>query len=320
MPSVSATLAVDLGGTHMRCAVVSPDGQVLDRDEQPTPHDAGSDALVALMRAVSDQNSCDGCVVGVPGRVDYRSGQLEYAPNLPRGWVASLNEAALSSAVGLPVAVANDADLAAVGEATHGAGREFSDVAYLTVSTGIGAGVVLGGLLVHGRRSLAEIGHTVIDADRLAAGGPATLEELGSGTALGRSAVAAGLGTVGADVVAAVARGDQRAMTAWAELVAVLAVGITNLAWLFTPEVIVIGGGLGLVGDVLLSPLRSAIAADGPPAIEPGISIVAAALGDDAGLVGAAGWHRAFVPEAAGRSIDAATKDATDRAPEEETK
>ena len=213
--------------------------------------------------------------------------------------------------------MANDADLAAVGEATHGAGRDFSDVAYLTVSTGIGAGVVLGGLLVHGRRSLAEVGHTVIDADRLAAGRPATLEELGSGTALGRSAVAAGLGTVGADVVAAVARGDQRAMTAWAELVAVLAVGVSNLAWLFTPEVIVIGGGLGLVGDVLLAPLRSAVAADGPPAINPGISIVAAALGDDAGLVGAAGWHRAFVPEAAGRSIEEASDDAGDHAASE---
>ncbi|GAC1539200.1 MAG: ROK family protein [Acidimicrobiales bacterium] len=313
---MSATLAIDLGGTHMRCAVVSSDGHVRDRDERPTPHDAGPGALINMMQVVSGRNACDRCVVGVPGRVDYRSGRLEHAPNLGPGWVAGLNEADLSSAVGIPVAVANDADLAAVGEAAHGAGREYSDVAYLTVSTGIGAGVVLGGLLVHGRRSLAEIGHTVIDADRLAAGRPATLEELGSGTALGRSAVAAGIGTVGADVVAAVRRGDRRATVAWAELVAVLAVGVTNLAWLFSPEVIVIGGGLGLVGDVLLSPLRTAVITDGPPAIDPGISIVAAALGDDAGLVGAAGWHRAFVPEAAGRPVDRASGQAAGGGPE----
>jgi glucokinase len=297
------TLAVDLGGTHMRCARVLADGTIEDRRIQPTPHDgSGTDVLVALLRDVATAAPCQAAVIGVPGRVDYRGGRLEYAPNLPPGWAANLSEAILSAAVGLPTSLANDADLAAVGEAYWGAGRQFSDVVYLTISTGIGAGVVLAGRLVHGRRSLAEIGHTIIALDRQRSGQPATLEELASGTALGRAAAAAGLGPLGADVTAAVASGNPAATTVWDNLVSAAAAGLVNAAWLFSPEVIVVGGGLGLIGDVLLDPLRAAVTQLGPPAVDPPIQVVAAALGDDAGLAGAAGWGRAFRPDAAGRS------------------
>lgn len=302
--AVAPTLGVDLGGTHMRCAVVEPDGAIRDRQERPTPHDGtGIEALVELMGTVGDMARCSSAVIGVPGRVDYRRGALEHAPNLPHGWVAGLTEPALGEILGLPVALANDADLAAVGEASFGGGREYCDVVYLTISTGIGAGVVVGGLLVHGRRSLAEVGHEIIDLSRLRAGQPATLEELASGTALGQQARAAGIGPLGADVVAAVEAGSPQAQGIWEDLVAAAAVGVVDVAWAFSPEVVVIGGGLGLVGDVLLDPLREAVGRLGPPAVEPPIAIVAATLGDDAGLVGAAGWHRAFVPEAAGRSV-----------------
>jgi len=296
------TLAVDLGGTHMRCARVLGDGTIDDRQVRPTPHDGtGTEVLLALVRDVAAGAACQAAVIGVPGRVDYRGGRLEHAPNLPPGWTQDLSEAALTAALGLPASLANDADLAAVGEAYWGAGRGFSDVVYLTISTGVGAGVVLSGGLVHGRRSLAEIGHTIIALDRQRAGHPSTLEELASGTALGRAAIAAGLGPLGADVTAAAAAGDQAAIAVWADLVSAAAVGLVNAAWLFSPEVIVVGGGLGLVGDVLLDPLRAAVAELGPPAVDPLIQVVPAALGDDAGLAGAAGWHRAFRPDAAGR-------------------
>ena len=300
------TLAVDLGGTNMRCAVVGNGGAVRDRREIPTPHDGtGAAALVDLMSSVLSDSACARAVVGVPGRVNYRLGTLEHAPNLPAGWLPALTEAGLATAVGIPVALANDADLAAVGEATLGAGRPFADVAYLTISTGVGAGVVLGGLLVHGRRSLAELGHTVIALDRLGAGRPATLEELASGSALSRLAIAAGVGESGRDVVAGMEAGDAEATAIWADVVAAAAVGVVNLAWTFSPDVVVIGGGLGLVGDVLLDPLRAAIDRDGPPSVQPPIEVVPAQLGDDAGLVGAAGWEHAFVPEAAGRPLEA---------------
>ena len=131
------TLTVDLGGTHMRCARVGPDGTITDREVRATPHDGtGTDALVELIRAVAASAPCEGAVIGVPGRVDYHSGRLEYAPNLPPGWIGGLTEAALGATVGLRVALANDADLAAVGEAYFGAGRDHADVAYVTLSTG----------------------------------------------------------------------------------------------------------------------------------------------------------------------------------------
>ncbi|MFI5040926.1 MAG: ROK family protein, partial [Acidimicrobiales bacterium] len=188
-----------------------------------------------------------------------------------------------------------------VGEAYFGAGGSYSDVAYVTISTGIGAGIVLGGLLVHGRRSLAEVGHQIIALDRLHAGQPATLEELASGSALARRATAKGIGPYGGDVVAAMRAGNHEAQRIWDDVVFAAGVGLVDVAWTFTPEVIVIGGGLGLMGDVLLEPVRRAVHRDGPPAVQPPIDVVAAALGDDAGLAGAAAWHRAFQPEAAGR-------------------
>jgi glucokinase len=293
------TLAVDLGGTHMRCACVEADGVVTRRRVEATPHDGtGLSALVSMM---GNMTGCSRAVVGVPGRVDYRHGQLEHAPNLPPGWVSGLSEAGLGRAVGLPVALANDADLATVGESYFGAGRAATDVAYLTLSTGVGAGVVVGGGLVHGRRSLAEVGHAIIDMSRLRAGRPATLEDLASGTALGRAAADVGLGPLGRDVLAAVEAGNAEAEQIWSDLVAAAAVGIVNLAWTFSPEVVVVGGGLGLVGPVLLDPIRAAVARDGPPAFDPPIQIVPAELGDDAGLAGAAAWDRAFRPGAAGR-------------------
>ncbi len=301
-PGAVTTLAVDLGGTHMRCARVGEDGTIEDRQARLTPHDGtGVAALVALMHDVRGDGPCATAVIGVPGRVDYRHGTLEHAPNLPPGWATALTERDLSTDVGVPVALANDADLAAVGEAYFGAGTGHTDVAYVTRSTGVGAGVVLSGLLVHGRRSLAEVGHTVIDLTRLRGGRPATLEDLASGTALGKAAAGAGIGPLGHDVVDAVRRGDADAARIWDDLVAAAAVGLVNVAWSFSPEVIVVGGGLGLVGDVLLEPLRVAVARDGPPAMDPPIAIVPAGLGDDAGLVGAAAWGRAFRADAAGR-------------------
>ncbi len=173
---------------------------------------------------------------------------------------------------------------------------------YLTISTGVGAGVVLSGRLVHGRRSMAEVGHTIIAFDRQRASQPSTLEELASGSALAHAAISAGLGPLGPDVTAAVASGNPAAIAVWDDLVSAATTGLVNAAWLFSPEVIVVGGGLGLIGDVLLDPLRAAVARLGPPAVDPPIQVVAAALGDDAGLAGAAAWHRAFRPDAAGRS------------------
>jgi glucokinase len=248
-------------------------------------------------------------VVAVPGRVDYRSGRLEYAPNLPAQWTSMLQESFLESRLGVEVALANDADAAAVGEAYFGAGRDFDDVVYVTVSTGVGAGVVLSGRLMSGGRSAAEVGHTVIDRVAAAAGAPSTVEDLASSTALERSAIATGLPADGQRIVELVSGDDPRAVTIWHELVDALVVGVANLAHVFAPQVIVLGGGVGMNADLLLRPIRDHLEHEGPRELAEEIRVVTAALGDDAGLAGAAAWGDATHFDRASRSPEVGAVD-----------
>jgi glucokinase len=289
-----AVLAVDLGGTQMRAAVVDGDGTVRARCAEPTPRDADRpDALIQLAAQVLNSAPAERAVVAVPGVVNYREGRLEHAPNLPPGWAGALSSSALGRHLGLPVDLANDADAAAVGEAMFGAGRGYDDVVYVTVSTGIGAGVVLGGRLVAGTRSAAEVGHAILDFSAAQEGRPATLEELGSGTALGRAAAAAGLPAGGAELVDLVRAGDRHARRIWDGTVEAVGAGVRNLVHLYAPDVVVVGGGVGRAGELLLQPVRQAVHAHATPGRSQPVQILSAALGDDAGLVGAAGWRRA---------------------------
>lgn len=296
MSEAHNTLAVDLGGTRMRAAIVTEDGELIHRRAEPTPQDDVTcpDALMALVGGVLADANVGQAVIGVPGRVEYRSGRLEHAPNLPPHWPEALDERQLADRLGVAVSLANDADLAAVGEAYFGAGRGHADVVYLTVSTGIGAGVVLDRRLVGGTRSLAEVGHTVIDHAAGLRGEPASFEELGSGTALERRAAHAALPADGARIVALVRDGDPAATRIWDEIVSVCATGVINLAYLFSPSAIVLGGGVGRNGDLLIPPIREALDRRGPPELPTPIEVLIASLGDDAGLVGAAGWRRAW--------------------------
>ncbi len=289
------TLAVDLGGTQMRAAMVSSDGTVTARRIEPTRRDQPcARALHDLMRAVDADGTTDcfdSVVVGVPGRVDYVSGRLEHAPNLPPSWRGELDVESLSAVLGRPVALANDADMAAVGEAYFGAGRPYRDVVYVTFSTGVGAGVVLDGSLVRSRRSLAEIGHTIFahrHGDEAV-----SVEALASGTALARDAAEAGLEGSGPQLVARVRDGDTAATLVFARVAEAIADTVVNLAHVFSPEAIVIGGGLGRNLDLLGSPIRATLERDGPQGLAAPIVVTQASLGDDSGLVGAAGWAAA---------------------------
>lgn len=298
--SGSRWLALDVGGTNMRAAIVDGDGTIVERQDRATENDPAP--LLDLAREVLGDAAVEGAVVGLPGRVDYGAGTLEYAPNLGPAWPSAVTESSLADTLGVPVALANDADLAAVGEAWFGAGRRFRDVAYLTISTGIGAGVVTGGLLVHGRRSVAEVGHTIVDGQRLAEGRKATVEDLGSGTALTELAQEAGVAEDGPALMELVRAGDVTATRIFERVAMAAAIGAVNLAHLFTPEVIVVGGGLGLVGELVLEPIRTLVAERGPRALPEAIRVVNADLEDGAGLAGAAAWSRAFKPEAASRA------------------
>jgi glucokinase len=289
-------LAADLGGTHMRAALVDELGTVLVRQSAVTPgHRDAPLALIELIKEVAGVQGCGevtGAIVGLPGAVDYQAGNLLWAPNLPDQWPNRLSQDELTAALGIPTSIANDADLAAVGEARFGAGAGSDDVAYLTISTGIGAGVVQSGKLVHGIRSVAEVGHTVIDLRAWREGRPSTLEELASGSGLSRLGREAGLGEpTGRDVLAAARQGDRRAVAIRENAIAASAVGLTNLVMSFYPSTVVVGGGLGL-REEFFGPLRELCLHRYQYPSEP--RIVQAALGDDAGLAGAAGWVQAL--------------------------
>ena len=179
-----------------------------------------------------------------------------------------------------------------MGEAAFGAGAGTADVAYLTISTGIGAGVVYGGRLIRGRRSFAEVGHTVIDWTAWRDGLPCTLEELGSGSGVRRMAHEAGLGVRDAqEIQAAAASGDARAIGVWQGAIAACAAGVSNLVMSFSPSTVVIGGGLGRQAE-FFGPVRELVLSR-PEHHPADLSILPAALGDDAGLAGAAAWAAA---------------------------
>lgn len=287
-------LAADVGGTQMRAALVDADGCVVFRDSAPTP--ASSDVPAALIDLVIGVGGTPGhgevthAVVGLPGAVDYEAGRLLSAPHLPPGWPDSLSADQLSAHLGVGVHVANDADMAAVGEATFGAGAEIDGVvAYLTVSTGIGAGVVDRGRLVRGRHSFGEVGHSVVDWRAWREGMPGTLEELASGSGIARQAGEAGLGSLDAQaVLEAALHDDVAARTIWEEAVAACAAGVCNLVLAFAPRAVIVGGGIGRRPE-FFEPLRELVLQrkENRPTE---LSLVSCALGDDAGLAGAAAW------------------------------
>ena len=290
-----AVLSVDLGGTHMRAALVDADGTILERSIADTPHDGeGAGALEDLAAGVLAGSGATMAVIGVPGRVDYQHGTVGYAPNLPAGWMAELTTESLAASLDVTVCLANDGDIAAVGEGYHGAGRGYRDVAYVTISTGVGAGILLDGRVVHGRRSIAELGHTTIDRLAQARGEPCTVEDLGSGTTVGRLAIEAGIEASGEAFDRLVDEGDPTANGVWEEVLGADAVAVTNLAHLFTPEVVVIGGGLGRSSPRIVDVIRDHVDRHGPPGLPTPIEVAPAALGDDSGLVGAASWQTAF--------------------------
>lgn len=289
-------LAADIGGTQMRAALVDPGGAVLVRRNVPTPATADVPAsltdLIASVAAERGHGEASHAVVGLPGGVDYEAGRLLWAPHLPAQWPDLLSTEGLSAQLALPVSIANDADLAAVGEASFGAGAASPAVAYLTISTGIGAGVVHGGRVLRGARSLAEVGHSIIDWRAWHEGRQCTLEELGSGSGVARLAREAGLGTLGArEIQAAAVGGEPRAVEIWQRAIAACAAGVSNLVMSFSPSTVVIGGGLGRQEE-FFGPLRELVLRR-PGRHLDDLTIVRSALGDDAGLSGAAGWAAA---------------------------
>lgn len=304
---VTTAVGIDLGGTNLRGAVVDADGTVLAeaRDRAPAGWPALRDAMVALiagLRALEPSVAAVG--VGAAGMVD-RDGTVRYSPNV-HAFADTPVRRDLETAVGLPVAVDNDANVAALAEARVGAARGCAHAMVITLGTGIGGGLVIDGRVLRGAHGFAaEVGHFQIDPNgpRCACGERGHWEALASGNALGdrgREAAAAGAapvvlaraGTVeavrGEHVAEAAAAGDGAAraiLDAFAEQVAIGLVGLTNI---LDPERIVISGGLIALGDLLLAPIRRHFVGHLEGAAHRAdVEVVAAALGTRAGVIGA---------------------------------
>ncbi|NUB45249.1 ROK family protein [Fertoebacter nigrum] len=309
--TAEAALAVDLGGTDLRAALVARDGRVLAHAAEPTRARAGPEAVIAQIAALAGRVMAErpglrpiGMGIGAPGPLDPLAGLMIAPPTLD-GWQNVPLAARLRERLGLPVWLENDANAAALGEWRFGAGRGQGTVVFVTVSTGIGGGVITQGRVFHGSRGLAaEIGHMTIagSGPRCFCGAVGCFEALASGTALGRNGgrlakrpggeaiaqQAEGGRITARSVVGAARAGDAMAAGLVADEARWLGRGFTNLLHLYSPDVIVLGGGLANAFDLLIGGIRAEINRRAMPAYRD-VAVVPAALGSRAGLIGAAG-------------------------------
>ncbi len=306
----SVYLGIDLGGTSTRAAVGLREGTLLTTYKAPTQSEGGMEGVIAgiietarqaCARAGVAPDDVRGWGVAAPGPVDRRDGSVYDPPNLP-GWRTVPLQALLEERTGKPIRVGNDANLAAVAEWRHGAAIGANDVVYLTVSTGVGGGVIAGGRLLVGRRGAAgELGHMTVDLNGppCRCGNRGDLEALCSGTAIARMARetletesdtalrALPAPVTAVDVVAAARQGDVVAGDIIARAATALGAGVVNIVNIFNPEVIVIGGGVAQAGPLLFEPVRAAVAAHAMRLAALDVRIASAHFGDNAGLVGA---------------------------------
>lgn len=299
-------MAVDVGGTFMKGALVDRAGAIVQVERAPTGVGQGIDAVVdrmgeLIVRLAKDANAVGAGVV-VPGLVDDAAGIARYASNI--GWKDLPLRDLLQARTGLPVALSHDVRTGGIAEGLIGAARGVRDFLFLPIGTGIAGALVLNGRTYSGSRGMGgEIGHTpvVVFGERCACGQQGCLETYASAAAVARRYTAAsGNAVTGAqDVLSRSAAGDEIATRIWSETISALATALASYTLLLDPEMVVIGGGLGEAGEALFAPLRAELPQrlvfrDPPP-------LVPAALGDAAGTLGAAilGW-RATGDESAG--------------------
>jgi glucokinase len=301
-------IGVDLGGSHVTAAVVTSDGTIVSQHEQDLDSlrfEAVVDALAAQIgSAIKDAGSgVAGIGIGSPGNIDPRSGAVLYSPNF--GWTDAPLGETLRKKFDLPVFVGNDARCATLGEYTYGTGAGTKDFVLLTLGTGIGGGIVAGGILILGNRwGAGEIGHHQIrptDGFVCGCGKIGCFEAQASGTGLIRHAFAvepsfprSGLLDLERDRLSskkirkAAQAGDKHAAAAWKNFTADLAIGLANIIAFVNPETIALGGGVSTAGDFMLDAIRGPVDALTTMVPKGTTKIAIAKLGNDAGQVGAA--------------------------------
>lgn len=310
-------VGIDIGGTKVAGALVDTEGRITHREELPTPDDGSTailDATAELITSLVAAAGGDVSGVGMAcaGMVDGHSGHLWFAPNLPWRDLAVTDE--IMARTGHRVFLENDANAAAWGEYRHGAGRDCDDMLLATVGTGVGGGCIIDDRLLRGAFGIGgEIGHIVLDprGPRCGCGNDGCLEVFASGSALERTArelIASGDAAgealrqrcgddpealTGQDVTELARAGDEGAIALFTRLGTHLGTGLASVCAVVDPALVVIGGGVADAGDLLLDPATESFAAHViGRGHRPSPTVVAAVLGNDAGVVGAAALAR----------------------------
>ncbi len=298
-------LGVDIGGTQLRCALINSTGDILTLIRTASQADQGPAAVIGrvldLIAQVQAQVPSDGHLLGIgigaPGPLDPEQGIIFAAPNMS-GWHDIPLREMIAHATGLPVWLDNDANAAALGEWRFGAGRHTHHLVYVTVSTGIGGGVIMDDRLLHGHLGAGtEVGSLLLDPEHAT-----RWEDLASGSALGRAAAAAlpahpqsilhTLATpttiTAAHVAQAATMGDALALQLMQREARLLGIGFASLLHIFSPELLLVGGSVILENPNLLAQARQIAYAHVLTDLYRAVPIRAASLGDEVGVIGAA--------------------------------
>jgi glucokinase len=289
----SRVIGVDVGGTKILAAVVSRDGSLGVRLERPSDHSSQDALLAELDSLVEELHRAEPEAValgfGVPSRIDQRSGQALKSVNIPLEGVDLRDR--MREQHGLPVALDNDANAAAIAEWQVGAARGARHVVMLTLGTGVGGGLILDGRPYRGATgSGAELGHIVLEpgGPPCGCGGHGHLESFAAGPAADRVARSLyGDGSNAHELVRRGREGEPEAVEALAGIGRYLGSGIATFVNVFEPELVVVGGGFGDAGELLLGAAREVVAVEGLEPARDNVRIVEAELGVEAGVIGA---------------------------------
>ena len=288
-------IAIDLGGTQIRVGLIDVAGTIHKRFAVPTLADTNGDTvtsqiaeLVARVSDGIDAKTIAGIGVSSPGPIDTDTGMTLGLPTI-KGFDDFPLRDVLSQKIRQDVVLENDGIAAAIGEWQLGAGKGCAHVVYVTVSTGIGGGVIVGNNVLRGRRGMAgHVGHMSIvpNGERCGCGNLGCLEAYASGPNFTKRSIKASAGNDAAAVFAAAKSGDAVAQSLVREQAGYLAQGFVSLLHLYSPDVLIMGGGMSQQFDMLYPMIADYVGKYAIPAFR-GARIVRAALGVDSGLIGA---------------------------------
>jgi len=304
-------IGVDVGGTKIAAAVVSPEGKILNEVRYPTqavPPNRLIETIAWAITEVKDGFEVGGVCLAVPGLILAAENKVIFAPNLHEIENIRLDEE-IGSSTGTSVTAENDANAAAWGEFRYGAGKDVEHQVFITLGTGVGGGIITHGVLLRGAQGAdGELGHVTIDATgpRCGCGNHGCLEALASGTAIRRRArevandrpgsalgrLAVEREVLGEDVTRLAQEGDEASISVLEETGRWLGIGLAGFVNTFNPEVIPVGGGASRAGELILEPARREVHLRARSPSRDLVEIKEATLGPESGVLGAAALAR----------------------------